>query len=88
MQLLFQNGFEVTMLYTKGKAAVQQGTWELWENYWSSRGLHLVALPDAPVSYDVSQENAISHQVYLWLKEVITHRHSNCLCDNEVIIHT
>ena len=35
--------------------------------YYGSRGIRLIPLPNSPTPYDVPDDVAISHRVYTWL---------------------
>jgi len=67
-EVLAANGFDVTLLYTKG-ATVETATVEFWTQYYQSHGLKFVPLPHTPVTYDVPPDIAITHRVYVWLSQ-------------------
>jgi|AntAceMinimDraft_12_1070368.scaffolds.fasta_scaffold40673_2 hypothetical protein len=67
-ETLSNNGFDVTLLYTRGDFA-QTADVEFWVQYYLSRGIRLVPLPHTPIVYDVPDDVAISHRTYVWLSQ-------------------
>eukprot|EP00854_Cymbomonas_tetramitiformis_P025523 gene25522-31190_t len=67
-EVLSANGFDVTLLYTKGRS-VETATIDFWTQYYGSHGIKFVPLPATPVAYDVPQDIALSHRVYVWLQQ-------------------
>mmetsp|Transcript_34697 Transcript_34697/g.66267 ORF Transcript_34697/g.66267 Transcript_34697/m.66267 type:complete len:1019 (-) Transcript_34697:294-3350(-) len=67
-ETLASNGFEVTLLYTKGRS-VETATIEFWVQYYNSHGIKFVPLPTTPTPYDVPEDIALSHRVYVWLSQ-------------------
>lgn len=67
-ETLSNNGFDVTLLYTRGDHA-ETADVDFWVQYYASRGIRLVPLPHTPVVYDVPHDVAISHRIFIWLSQ-------------------
>eukprot|EP00899_Mesostigma_viride_P005769 jgi/Mesvir1/15193/Mv06430-RA.1 len=69
-ELLATSGFEVTLLYTRGQAS-ETATIDFWVQYYGTRGIRFIPMPNSPVQYDVPVDIALSHRVYIWLQQQV-----------------
>ena len=65
---LHESCFDVTILYT-GYPIHKPPDVEFWVGYYTAKGIHVVALPETGVSYDVPIDVAIAHRVFMWMND-------------------
>lgn len=65
-EILAMNGFDVTLLYTRGDM-VQSASSQYWTDYYHKLGIRFVPLPWT-LNYDVSPDVAVAHKTFMWLR--------------------
>ncbi|MFO0948419.1 MAG: glycosyltransferase family 4 protein [Planctomycetota bacterium] len=65
--LLADAGFDVTLLYTRGRQSIQ-GSIDSWIDDYKSRGIRLIPLPEPSERIDGSLPLHLAYRVYCWLK--------------------